>query len=383
VKIVTVVQARTGSSRLPGKVLAEVGGVPMLALLLARLRPLPWPLVVATTRAADDDAVADLAAAQGAEVVRGPEDDVLARYALALDRVPTAAAVVRVTGDCPFADPAVVRDAVDLWERTGADYVSNTLVRTFPDGLDVEVVGAGALRDAADQAADPPEREHVTPFVYRRPARFALRALRHDVPLGHLRWTVDTDEDLARVRAVVAGLPTPDAPWTAALDVAAARTGARPVEVDGVALRPVMPGDETLLLDLRNDEDAIGWSRSGRPVEASEHAAWFARLLSDPAARAWVLEGDGARVGAVRVDVDDAVGTVSISVAPDARGRGVGTAGVRGLMQALRADHQVHTLAADIHRDHETSLRLFGRLGFLPHATEGDFVTLRLPREAW
>src|SRR5204862_6675946 len=133
----------------------------------------------------------------GVPVVRGEEADVLSRFALALDTHP-ADTIVRLTADCPLADPAIVADALALHDRAGAAYTSNSLVRTFPDGLDVEVIAATALRDAHAEAADPLEREHVTPFVYRRPERYRLRALRTPELLGDERWTVDTAADLER-----------------------------------------------------------------------------------------------------------------------------------------------------------------------------------------
>ena len=200
VSTLVVVQARAGSTRLPGKVLMPVGGRPMLAFMLARLESVRCDdLVVATSTDGRDDAVAEVAAAAGVSVVRGSESDVLARFVAALDAHP-ADVVVRLTADCPLIDPAVVNEAIAVRAATGADYASNTLVRTYPDGLDVEVLTADALRAAAAEAVDPVEREHVTPFVYRRPERFRLAAVVGPEPLGDLRWTVDTADDLDRIR---------------------------------------------------------------------------------------------------------------------------------------------------------------------------------------
>ena len=219
--LICVVQARMGSTRLPGKVLADLDGRPLLAFLLARLAPLKVDhVVVATSTSGADDTVAEVAEDAGAAVVRGPEDDVLARFALVLERHP-ADAVIRLTADCPLTDPALVQHVADAWHDAGADYASNTLVRTFPDGLDVEVVAADALRAAATEATDPFEREHVTPFVYRRPDRFRLADVRHPTDLSHLRWTVDTADDLDRVRRLVAATGDPAAPWEAFLPFSA------------------------------------------------------------------------------------------------------------------------------------------------------------------
>jgi spore coat polysaccharide biosynthesis protein SpsF (cytidylyltransferase family) len=218
-KTLVVVQARMGSTRLPGKVLADLAGRPLLGFLLDRLAGLPWERVVATSDLGRDDPVAAAAAEVDVPVVRGPEQDVLARFALALDtHAPDV--VVRLTADCPLTDPELVRRAIELQNATGADYVSNTVVRTFPDGLDVEVVRASALAQAAAEATDPFDREHVTPFVYRHPDRFSHEVLRNDVDLSAERWTVDTAEDLEFVRSVVDQLGATAFGWRDVLAIA-------------------------------------------------------------------------------------------------------------------------------------------------------------------
>ena len=224
--VIAVVQARMGSSRLPGKVLADLGGRPVLELMLARLRRAHVDhLVVATSDGTGDDPVAALVEHLGLPVVRGPEADVLGRFLLALDRFP-ADDIVRLTADCPLIDPVVVDSAVGLHRRTGADYTSNSLERTFPDGLDVEVVRADALRQAGAEAVDPAEREHVTPFLHHHPERFTLASLETGEQLAHERWTLDTPEDLDRLRTIVADLDDPvGAGWHDVLAVAGVLDG--------------------------------------------------------------------------------------------------------------------------------------------------------------
>ena len=367
--VACIVQARMGSTRLPGKVLADVAGRPLLAVLLHRVaRAAIDTLVVATSTAAVDDAVADVARREGAEVVRGPEEDVLARYVLALERFP-ARTVVRITGDCPLTDPALINTALVARDATGARYVSNTIVRTYPDGLDVEVVDADALRVAADASVDPVEREHVTPFVYRRPERFALRSFRNDEALGHCRWTVDTEADLAFVRRVVDAIGHLDFTWDEVLAYDTPR--GEPL------LRPAGPEDADLVLALRNDPESVLWSRSGRAVERSQHDEWFAALLDNPASRLWIARDDGEPLGFVRVDVRTGVGTVSIAIDPTRRGRGLGGRVLQELDRALAADAQVHTLVAQVHPENEASLSLFTTAGYTETGRAGDWLILR------
>jgi spore coat polysaccharide biosynthesis protein SpsF len=202
VKVVVVVQARMGSSRLPGKVLAEVGGRSILAHVLGRLGRCRAAdeLVVATTDRADDDRLADAAAALGATVVRGSTDDVLARY-LAAARATAADVIVRVTADCPLIDPGTV-DAVvaALVARPAVDYASNTHVRTFPRGLDAEALWRDTLERLGRLAQTPATREHVTSFVLEQPALFRIRQVTAAHDDSDLRLTVDTPDDLALVQ---------------------------------------------------------------------------------------------------------------------------------------------------------------------------------------
>ena len=379
--VTCVIQARMGSSRLPGKVLAEVGGMPMLEFMIRRLRILEGvQLLVATSDASDDDAVENAARHAGVEVVRGPEDDVLARFALAMDASPSDV-VVRLTGDCPLSDPALVTAAVDLLERSGASYSSNTLIRTYPDGLDVEVIRADALRAAAAEATDPVEREHVTPFVYRRPGRFPLVGLRGDEPLGAERWTVDTAEDLEFVREVVDRLDgRPHASWQEVLGVMGRRASS---PKGALTLRPAFAADSDFVLALRNDPDAVAFSGTGSEVTPEQHREWFTRTLTNPATRLWIAEVDGQRVGQVRVDTDDAVGTVSIAVDAEQRGSGHATAMLDAVKRALRADFQVSALLADVHPENVASQRLFERAGFVPvkGSSAGSMRRLRWERD--
>jgi spore coat polysaccharide biosynthesis protein SpsF len=218
--VTCIIQARMGSTRLPGKVLALLGSRPALALMLDRLAGLDVDhLVVAASDSRADDAVEELAAGKGVAVIRGPEDDVLARFGLVLDAFPTTD-VVRLTADCPLMDPTLVMTGIEVHRHAGADYTSNTMVRTFPDGLDVEVVRAAALREAAQEAVDPDEREHVTPFVYRRVDRYRVATFESGADLGAERWTLDTAADLERLRAIVDKLDDPvTATWRDVLAV--------------------------------------------------------------------------------------------------------------------------------------------------------------------
>jgi spore coat polysaccharide biosynthesis protein SpsF len=200
-----VLQARMSSTRLPGKVLAPVAGAPMILRQIERLRRARRleRIVVATSTRADDDPLATAVEAAGVPVHRGDLDDVLGRFIGALDAFGPVETLVRLTADCPLADPGVIDATLRCFDDAGADYASNVAEpRTFPKGLDVEVMKAAALRRAAAETADPYDREHVTPYLYRNPDRFRLARYAQDADEGEVRWTVDRPDDLEFVRAV-------------------------------------------------------------------------------------------------------------------------------------------------------------------------------------
>lgn len=206
-RAVAIVQARMGSSRLPGKVLADIEGQPMLVRVVERCMQatLVDDVVVATTLEEEDDLIAALCLKRGYPLSRGHPTDVLDRY-LRAARAHSADVIVRITGDCPLMDPEVIDHTVKAFMRKGAeaDYASNRLERTYPIGLDVEVMTLAALTMAANAAKKPFEREHVTPYFYEHPDKFEIVSVSSGEDHGQMRWTVDAEEDLAFVRQIYA-----------------------------------------------------------------------------------------------------------------------------------------------------------------------------------
>jgi glutamate-1-semialdehyde 2,1-aminomutase/spore coat polysaccharide biosynthesis protein SpsF len=213
---IAIVQARMTSTRLPGKVLADLGGKPLVAWTLeraARARTIDSVWLATSDQPTDDD-LAQWAEAAGWPVFRGSESDVLGRY-LGAAEASGADVVVRLTADCPFLAPDVIDDVVTLLATSGADYASNTTTRRFPDGLDAEAFTRAALDRAASEAREPFLREHVTPYINgvrrdRLPwGNFIVAALEASDPdFSHLRFTVDEPDDLAFARAVAGELGT-------------------------------------------------------------------------------------------------------------------------------------------------------------------------------
>lgn len=197
-----------GSTRLPGKVLAELQGEPMLSHIVNRVRRarLVNKVVVATSEAAPDDQIAALCERKNIALFRGNEADVLDRYYHAA-KEHAASTLVRITGDCPLVDPGIIDRVITAYLEDGCDYASNTLVCSYPDGLDTEVFSFAALETAWRDARRAADREHVTPYL-RTSKRFRLRNVKCELgrSLRHMRWTVDEPRDLEFVRAVYARL---------------------------------------------------------------------------------------------------------------------------------------------------------------------------------
>ncbi len=201
--VVAIIQARLGSTRLPGKVLAPIGGMSMLARVCQRVGRAATlrRTVVATTLQPADRAIVEECNRLGMACFCGSEHDVLDRYCRAAAAC-SADAVVRITADCPLIDPDVIDQVVEAFLGARADYVANTLWRTWPRGLDTEVIASSALARTWREALEPHERCHVTPYLYQHPDSFRLLSVENQYGHCEGRWTVDLPEDLEFVRAV-------------------------------------------------------------------------------------------------------------------------------------------------------------------------------------
>lgn len=204
-RTVITIQARMRSERLPGKVLAPVAGRPLLELMVERLRRvrLADDIVIATTMDSSCDGIAQLASQIGVGCFRGSEEDVLDRVLLA-SREARAELIVETTGDCPLLDPATVDRVIGAFLSSDVDYCSNTLRRTYPRGMDVQVFPLRVLDEVARSTSDPVDREHVSLYIYEHPERFRLMNIESGLSPGaeDIRLTVDTPQDLQLVRQV-------------------------------------------------------------------------------------------------------------------------------------------------------------------------------------
>jgi spore coat polysaccharide biosynthesis protein SpsF len=211
VKTVAIIQAHMGSTRLPGKVLMDLGGKTVLARVVQRVRRAAsvQQIIVATTASEKDDAVVTECDRFQVECFRGSEHDVLDRYYRCAKHC-AADAVIRITADCPVIDPDLIDMTIRAFLKNPCDYATNALEPTYPRGLDVEVFTVAALARAWREAGQFYEREHVTPYLYEHPKLFRLVSVKADSDCSQYRWTLDTVDDLELLRAVYASFENRD-----------------------------------------------------------------------------------------------------------------------------------------------------------------------------
>lgn len=198
-----ILQARISSSRLPGKVLKPILGKPMLLRQIERVGRAKKidHLVVATSLDKSDDEIEKNCKTTNIDCFRGSLDDVLDRFYQAAKKY-NPEHIVRLTGDCPLADPEVIDGIIKMHIEGGYDYTSNGIIRTLPDGLDVEIFTYKALKESWHESFLPSHREHVTGFINSKPDRYSLGSYTKNTDLSHLRWTVDEELDFVLVEKI-------------------------------------------------------------------------------------------------------------------------------------------------------------------------------------
>lgn len=203
-KVTAIIQARMASTRLPGKVMKEVLGRPLLSYLIERVRCCKRikDIILATTLNSEDDSIAMCGSNKGVDVFRGSEKNVLERYYKAATRF-DARHIMRITADCPLIDPGLLDKLIEYNFSQNYDYASNAVAPTLPDGLDAEIFTFRALNYAHKHAVLPSELEHVTPYIFNHPEMFKIGSWLYQEDLSKLRWTVDEPEDFEFVRQVI------------------------------------------------------------------------------------------------------------------------------------------------------------------------------------
>lgn len=208
--VVAIIQARTGSSRLPNKVLMDLSGKPVLIQLVERLKfsKKIEKIIIVTTVKTNDNVIEKLCYDNGIECFRGSEEDVLDRYYQAYRKFNLSEAdiLLRITGDCPLIDPELVDQVIQFYSEGAYDYVSNAIEPTFPDGLDTEVFNGKILAQSWEKSCLKSEREHVTAYIRNQKDKYKIGSFKGKVNLSGLRWTLDEVEDYEFIKEIYAAL---------------------------------------------------------------------------------------------------------------------------------------------------------------------------------
>lgn len=301
-KVVGILLARMGSSRLPGKSLADVCGKPIIVRIIERMLgcDVVDEVVLATPDSAEDVPLQEAGRLAGATVFAGANEDTLDRLYQAA-RASGAGIVIHVGGDCPFVDRQLMRRAFDLLVERGADYVSNLYPMTYPAGADIDAITIEGLQRMWERARLRTQRHHCVSYIYQNPHEFNQFHFQHSPNIGQLRWTLDYPEDLEFVRAIYRRLGPGDEYFgiediLALLEREPALSAINAMHTDYAEDQPAYWDSAGYLADMRQDladavASAVEADQSGDLVAANARYAVAQMLLNDLAARAKALAG--------------------------------------------------------------------------------------------
>ncbi len=378
---VCIIQARMGSTRLPGKVMKPLAGQPALWHVIQRVKSCKAldKVVVTTSTLPVDDIVEARCQEWDVPCFRGSETDVLDRYYQAA-KAHGAENVMRVTADCPLIDPDVLAAMCRRWKEMSCDYLSDVIpLRSFPQGLDAELFSFAALEAAARQARDPYEREHVTPYLYRRPLQFRLTCFASDENLSFHRWTLDTPQDYAQLSAIYDALYTPGQ-FITTQQVLNWQPVVSPTDLASqMQLRLLAEADRELLLHWRNQPRVRQAMRHQQEITPKEHAHWFA---SRPADSSYLIaEAQSIPFGLVNfTHIDSAAQSAEwgFYLGWDNLPKGAGTAMCRLGLRYAAATLKLKTIRAEVRSDNPPSLKLHAKLGFRKTGGEDPMILMTL-----
>lgn len=385
--IAIIIQARLAAKRLPGKVLKKINGKPLLEILISRLRYCKTVknIIIATTENPKDKKIVALAKKLKIPVFWGSENDVLDRYYRAASKF-KAKDIVRITGDCPLIDPAIIDKVVSVYKKNkkDIDYVSNVHPPTFPDGMDVEVFSFEALRKSWKKATLRSEREHVTSYIVNHPKIFRTKNVSYKKNFSNLRLTIDNKEDLILAKNLFNilknnkrfGLEDILNIWRTNPNIFFINQHYRrnegyikslETDLNNLNIRKATYKDLKFIFDLRNEEMVRLKSFNNKPICLKEHRQWFKKNLTDNSSIIYIIDIKNLPIAQVRFDfIKEKEAEINIAVIKDFRNKGYGTEVLKkSSNNFLEEFPQIKTIYAFIKPDNKASLRSFEKAGFL------------------
>lgn len=377
-KVVAIIQARVGSTRLPNKVLKTLYGKTILGHQIERLRLSNEidEIIIATTNEERDIAICNEADIYNLRYYRGSETDVLSRF-MGVAEMAEADIIIRLTSDCPLMDPYIVDEMILKIKDYGYAFVSNAGAltnRTFPRGLDIEVFTAQVLKDAFNQAKEAYQREHVTPYLYENCKDIHYHKGRIDN--SKYRWTLDTEEDWQFISEVYKHLykGKHDFFYTEILEFIMMHPEISKINEHveqayiqkdtRISLRQCELKDVDLVFDWINDPIVREQSFSPNSISYTDHVKWFNKQLETSPYFYFIAESGGQAIGQIRLSNHDDVFLISYLIAKEYRGKGFGTKILTEVENELKKDRDNLKLAGEVKKDNIASQKAFVSAGY-------------------
>ena len=368
-KVTAIIQARMGSTRLPGKVLMEVKGRTILEHVLFRIKKCKNidDIIVATTTSYKDDALVQKIKDMNVKCFRGEEQDVLSRYYFAALKF-NASNILRITSDCPLIDPFVTDDIVSFYKNNKYDLVSNVITRTYPRGLDTEVFSFESLEKAYKLADKSYEREHVTPYLYEND--FKKYDYKNPADNSKFRWTLDTMEDFNFIKLIYENLYDKNKdfkmddilrflkenPWANNINKDVVQKS-----IKDITLREAKEKDIDILFKWANDEEVRKNSLNTNKISFSEHEKWFRRKMEDVNTHIYIIEINGEKAGVIRLEKKASATYISYSVDKAFRNMGIG----KSALELIKKYNKNTILIGIVKKNNLPSIKAFIKAGFL------------------
>ncbi len=366
-KIGCIVQARMGSTRLPGKSMTKIAGKPMLGIIIERLTACKKldTIIVATSTARNDNKISNYCKKKGIKVYKGSENNVLKRY-YDCAKKHELDVVIRVTGDCPLIDSKTVDQTVEKFLKEKFDYVSNIALRTFPRGLDVEVFSFKILEKTVKEAKSKFDKEHVTHYIYANPKKFKMGYVKARKKLfrPELRFCVDTKKDLKLMETIFSKLETnaevekvigfvDNNPKLKKISITQEeKYRDKRGNIEQITLRPVNFNDRKWILNIMNQKTVRKNSFNPAKIKVKENTKYWETKLKDNDFKAFAIFSGKTPVGLARIDKK----IVSIAINENFRKKGIAFIALSGI--------NIRECIAEIKPKNTASKKLFKKLGF-------------------
>ena len=369
-RIIAIVQARMTSSRFPGKVMVDLLGKPVLKRVIERLKLSSKldDIVVSTSTYQTDDIIEDFCNREHINFFRGSETDVLSRFYFTAKKF-KADSIVRITADCPLLDPKIMDDIIEKFVSTECDYISNSIKRSFPDGLDVEVMKFSALEHAKKLAVSNFDKEHVTPYIRKNNLFFKIEQHVYEKDFSDYRWTLDTKQDLEIISSILSAM-NEDFSWLDALEYVNKYPhlkGVLPSDriTEKLRLRRYKKEDIGLLFEWVNNPSSLNNKLNTKSqISFEEHKKWFDATLKNERIIIWILEIDSQPVGQVRVF--DKIGKLMVDIYLEInfRRKGISKKAIELIIEHVKIIFPGEPIFASVKSNNLSSLKLFESCNF-------------------